>query len=170
MLHTQILRKYCPNEMSSEHLEPCNTLLFWLVLQTWGQDLASISNFGGYDLTSGIRIRKQPRSLTEQQKSHENKCVTVIILFLSVFQRKKLMPTGMKCPHKGQAARPECISGYWMWHGAKIHPWWLGLVHRTWGALLPRRTCPFSNQLAKTCIPQMFGEPQTRRGAGFGPS
>ena len=71
--------------------------------------------------TSGVCIRKRPHSLTDQPKSHRNKCVTVIILFISVFQRKKLRSrnTHNACIRQ-QEGRPEHISGHWMWRVAKI--------------------------------------------------
>lgn len=70
--------------------------------------------------TSGVCIRKQPHSLTEQPKSHRNKCVTVSILFISVFQRKKLRSRNTHNAHtRQQAVRPEHISGHWMWRVAK---------------------------------------------------
>lgn len=89
-----------------------------------GRHLTSISSGMTYKWvwhTSGVCIRKRPHSLTDQPKSHRNKCVTVIILFISVFQRKKLRSgnTHNACIRQ-QEGRPEHISGHWMWRMAKI--------------------------------------------------
>lgn len=123
MLHTKISGKYFFKEMSSEHFVLYNSVIFWLVLQIC--EARRISNkcieLQWVRHTSGVCVRKCPHSLTEQRKSHRNKCVTVSILFISVFQRKKLGSRNTHNAHtRQQTGRPEHISGHWMWRVAKI--------------------------------------------------
>lgn len=127
-LHTKIFEKYCFEETSFEHFLPYNAILLWLALPICeARRTASFSNFSGFEITCGICIRNSLTLSQSKSKSHGNTYVTTIILFISVFWRKRLWSRNTLIAHTTQqAGGPEkLISGHWMWCSADGQGWFV---------------------------------------------